>query len=176
MPSRNESWESGSYAFRPIAADDLPLLHRLLAAPSVREWWGDPDEELELIKENFSLDWIDSFLVSHEGRPFAYIQCYDIFGEDYQPFPDQPAGTRGIDQFIGEPDMINLGHGSRFISAFAHHMLSRGVTRIVTDPDPDNARAIAAYRKAGFTPLNQRDTPWGPCLLMARDPDQRTNA
>lgn len=171
MPSfAAKNREAGAYRFRPIVESDLPLLRRWLAEPHVREWWGEPDSELNLIEENFGLDWIDSFLVTYAGRPFAYIQCYCIFSEDYQPFPDQPAGTRGIDQFIGEADLINAGHGSRFISAFVADMLARGVPRIVTDPDPDNARAIAAYTKAGFRPLNQRNTPWGPCLLMARDP------
>ena len=33
-------------------------------------------------------------------------------------FGPQPEGTRGIDQFIGEADMIERGHGSAFIRAF----------------------------------------------------------
>jgi aminoglycoside 6'-N-acetyltransferase len=172
--SETAAFEIGEYSFRPIENDDLPTLHAWLGEPHVREWWGDPDEELELIKENFVLDWVESCLVAHRGDPFAYILCYDIFAEDYRPFPEQPMGSRGIDQFIGPRDMINVGHGSRFISAFAAQMLALGAPRIVTDPDPANARAIAAYTKAGFTPLDRRDTPWGRCLLMALDGENRT--
>src|ERR1700752_2336189 len=69
------AWDSGDYRFAPIVEADLTLLHRWLGEPHVREWWGEPDREIELIKENFTLNWIDSFLVSHEGRPFGYIQC-----------------------------------------------------------------------------------------------------
>lgn len=170
------AWENGNYQFAPVVEAHLPLLHRWLGEPHVREWWGEPDHEIELIKENFTLSWIDSFLVSYRERPFGYIQCYDIFSDDYQPFPDQSAGTHGIDQFIGEPDMINRGHGSGFISAFASSVLSGGVPRIVTDPDPDNARAIAAYKKAEFRALDQLDTEWGPCLLMARDAVKQAKA
>ena len=63
-------------------------------------------------------------------------------------FGAQPLGTRGIDQFIGEPDMIGRGHGSAFIRAFIDDPC--GMARAVTDPDPANARAVRAYEKAGF--------------------------
>ncbi len=62
----------------------------------------------------------------------------------------QPAGTRGLDQFIGEPDMLDRGHGSAFIRVFAERLLANGTPRVVIDPDPTNARAIRAYEKAGF--------------------------
>jgi RimJ/RimL family protein N-acetyltransferase len=35
-----------------------------------------------------------------------------------------------------------------------------------TDPSPDNARAIACYRKAGFRDIGVIATPDGPALLM----------
>jgi RimJ/RimL family protein N-acetyltransferase len=40
------------------------------------------------------------------------------------------------------------------------------VTRIQTDPSPDNARAIRCYQKAGFRAVRAVDTPDGPALLM----------
>ncbi len=45
-----------------------------------------------------------------------------------------------------------------------------GIPRIVTDPDPDNARAVRAYDKAGFRSEHVVDTPDGPALLMVRNP------
>ena len=39
----------------------------------------------------------------------------------------------------------------------------------MTDPDPDNARAIRAYEKAGFSKDRLIDTPDGVALLMVRD-------
>ena len=62
----------------------------------------------------------------------------------------KPVSTRGIDQFIGEADMLDCGHGSVFIRAFVGRLLTDGTPRVVTDPDPANARAIRAYEKAGF--------------------------
>ena len=42
--------------------------------------------------------------------------------------------------------------------------------RVITDPDPANARAIRAYEKAGFRQRPHVDTPDGPALLMVRNP------
>ena len=37
------------YQFRPMSADDLPLVRDWLARPHVAEWWGDADEQFELV-------------------------------------------------------------------------------------------------------------------------------
>ena len=81
---------------------------------------------------------MDQFIVAVDERPFGYLQCYDPAA-----WPDNRAsaisrhGTRGIDQFIGEADMIERGHGSAFIRAFVDGLLANGTPRVVTDPDPD---------------------------------------
>jgi aminoglycoside 6'-N-acetyltransferase len=41
---------------------------------------------------------------------------------------------------------------------------------VVTDPDPENGRAVRAYAKAGFQRDRLVDTPDGPALLMVRNP------
>ncbi len=65
--------------------------------------------------------------------------------------------------------MIGRGHGSAFIRAFVDDRLAQGAPRIVTDPDPENPRAIRAYEKAGFEKVRLVDTPDGIALLMVRD-------
>ena len=65
---------------------------------------------------------MDQFIVSIDGRPFGYLQCYRMSDWD-AGFGPQPDGTRGIDQFIAEPDMIGRGHGSAFIRAFIEGLL-----------------------------------------------------
>ncbi len=76
----------------------------------------------------------------------------------------QPAGTRGIDQFIGEADMLDRGHGSAFVRSFIDRMMTIGTPRIITDPDPVNVRAIRAYEKAGFQKDRMIDTSEGRVL------------
>jgi aminoglycoside 6'-N-acetyltransferase len=78
-------------------------------------------------------------------------------------------GTRGIDQFIGEADMLDRGHGSAFIRSFIDRMMTTGTPRIITDSDPVNVRAIRAYEKAGFQKDRMIDTSEGRVLLMVRN-------
>jgi aminoglycoside 6'-N-acetyltransferase len=154
------------YSFRRMSTADLPLIRRWLAEPHVSAWWGDPNEQFELIREDLDQPAIDQFIVASEDRLFGYIQSYDPAACPVQPFGTQPARTRGIDQFIGEPDMIARGHGSAFIRTFITRLLADGTPRVLTDPAPANTRAVHAYRKAGFQPDRLVDTPDGLALLM----------
>jgi aminoglycoside 6'-N-acetyltransferase len=155
------------YEFRPMTAADLPLVKRWLAMPHVTSWWGDADEQFELVSGDLSHPAMDQFIVAVDGQPFGYLQCYDLTAWN-SGFGSQPLGTRGIDQFIGEPDLIDRGHGSAFIRAFADRLLAAGTPRLVTDPDPANPRAVRAYEKAGFHRDRMVGTPDGPVLLMVR--------
>jgi aminoglycoside 6'-N-acetyltransferase len=156
------------YRFRPMTPADLALVRRWLETPEVMRWWGQPDEQYALVSGDLDHPDMDQFIVAIDDHPFAYVQCYGL-GTWNEGFGAQPKGTRGIDQFIGEPDMIGQGHGSGFIRQFADTLLASRLPRIVTDPDPDNARAIRAYAKAGFQNDRLVDTPDGLALLMVRD-------
>jgi aminoglycoside 6'-N-acetyltransferase len=156
------------YAFRDTTAGDLPMIRRWLAEPHVREWWGDPAEQYALVSADLDEPAMDQYIVSADGNDFGYLQCYDLTAWN-SGFGEQPKGTRGIDLFIGEAGMIQQGHGSGMIRAFADERLSRGAPRIVTDPDSKNLRALRAYENAGFARVGIVDTPDGPSLLMVRD-------
>jgi len=158
------------YQFRSMTAADLSMVRGWLAAPHVVEWWGDPDEQFELVSEDLTSVAMDQFIVAaDDDRPFAYLQCYDPSAWPEGGLGMHPPGTRGIDQFIGDPNMIGHGHGSVFIRDFTDGLLSAGTPRVLTDPDPANGRAIRAYEKAGFRSHRIVDTPDGPSLLMVRD-------
>ena len=156
------------YAFRPMASADLPLIRQWLAHPHVREWWGDPAEQFALVSGDLDEPAMDQYIVSTEGRAFGYLQCYDLTAWN-SGFGAQPEGTRGIDLFIGEADMIERGHGAALIRAYVEGRLRGGTPRMVTDPDPKNVRALRAYEKAGFRRDRMVDTPDGSSLLMVRD-------
>jgi aminoglycoside 6'-N-acetyltransferase len=163
-----------AYTFRPMTTDDQPLVRQWLTTPEVDRWWGGPDEdegddddgppfEEELGNPNIAL-WI----VSHEERAFSYIQDYDPHAWANHHFAPLPLGARGIDQFIGEPEMIGCGHGSAFIRAHVDKLFAQGAPAVGTDPHPSNGRAIRAYEKAGFVRDVEQDTQWGRALLMVR--------
>jgi aminoglycoside 6'-N-acetyltransferase len=133
------------YVFRPMTLADLPLIQHWLMEPHVVQWWGDPSGQYDLVSGDLDEPAMDQFIVATAGSDFA------------------------IDQFIGEPGMVERGHGSAFIRAFVDARLREGAPRIVTDPDPANTRAVRAYQKAGFEKAGMVDTPDGPALLMVRN-------
>lgn len=153
-----------SYSFTRVTQAELPVLREWQAQPHVREWWDGPEpgsgKELDDTR-------VARWVVSYAGRPFAYMQDYTVHGWDDHHFFDLPKGSRGIDQFIGEADMLGQGHGPAFIAARVKALFDAGAPVVATDPDPVNTRAIAAYRKAGFAPFGApQDTRWGRILPM----------
>jgi len=159
---------ASDYAFRAMTSADLPLIQRWLALPHVREWWGDPAAQFTLVSGDLAEPAMDQFIVSAAGGDFGYLQCYDLTAWN-SGFGAHPPGTCGIDLFIGEPAMIERGHGSALIRCFVEGRLASGAPRIATDPDPANERAVRAYEKAGFKRVRMVDTPDGPALLMVRN-------
>ena len=114
---------------------------------------------------------MEPFIVELNGKPIGYIQSYDPHLEDGHPYQDQPTGTLGIDQFIGEAALIGKGHGTRLIEAFVEQLFEEGAIRVIIDPDPANAAAIRAYEKAGFERFDTRHSKYGPALMLARNAD-----
>jgi aminoglycoside 6'-N-acetyltransferase len=162
---------TGVYDFRRLAPDDLELVNGWIARPHVAQWWidgtGGPSEPLDA--EIFDEVDFNAWIVSLNGRAFAYMQDYNPHLDPDHHFFDRPQGTRGIDQIIGEADMVDLGHGTAFIRQHTETLFAAGAPCVVTDPNPKNARAIRAYEKAGFVAFGDVISPeWGPSLLMQR--------
>jgi aminoglycoside 6'-N-acetyltransferase len=157
------------YEFRPMSQADLPLVRRWLHVPHVAEWWTGGEEQLERIHAHIDDPTIDVFIVHAEQRPIGYLQCYDQHAWCDNGLGRHPPGTRGIDQLIGEADIVDRGHGSAFIKTFIDGVIAAGAPRVITDPDPANKRAIRAYEKAGFLPAREVNTPDGIALLMVRN-------
>lgn len=165
-------------SFRPLTPADLPMLHEWLTRPHVAEWW-DGVPSLEEVEADFGPMLADgsttrAYIVLGDGRPIGYIQSYVALesGEGWWPDEVDP-GVRGIDQFLADPDLVGRGLGTRMVRAFLDRLFADpAVTRIQTDPSPDNPRAVRCYHKAGFEPVGVVDTPDGPALLMLCERDE----
>jgi aminoglycoside 6'-N-acetyltransferase len=160
-----------SYAFRPVVEKDLPAIAGWLAEPHVAQWWGDPETEIAAIRGHIDSISVEPLIVELDGRPIAYLQSYDPHLEDDHPYADQPFGTLGIDLSIGPPELVGIGHGSAIVRQFVEQSFEEGVPRVIIDPDPANIRAIRAYEKAGFQPIDRRQSEYGDVILMAIDAD-----
>jgi RimJ/RimL family protein N-acetyltransferase len=133
------------FEFRPLAADDFPLMLRWLTTEHIKKWWNDGDDTLEKVALHYGAkdDTVRFILLATEDnnkKPIGYFQYYFEMG-----------GTIGIDQFIGEENYLNRGVGTRAIKVFVGMIARRHrPTRIVLDPSPENKRAIRCYEKVGF--------------------------
>jgi aminoglycoside 6'-N-acetyltransferase len=154
------------YAFREMTADDLPMIARWLATPEVVEWWGDPDEQYTLVAGDLDNADMLQWIVSFEGRPFAYAQAYQVHVWPQPHFAHLLPGSMAIDAFTGEPDMIGAGHGGVFLRRLATRLRDGGAPVVAIDPDEDNLRARRAYARAGFVGDTLVETGEGPAVLM----------
>lgn len=166
--------EANPICFQPVGQEDLKLLDQWLHEPHIRKWWGDPEKELELIRDMVEgRDSTRPFLILLEDEPVGYIQCWRV--DDYQNeawlednpwLGNLPAGTVGVDLSIGDPDRLSQGIGSRALKAFVEKLIEEGRRSIIIDPDPANERAVRAYRKAGFRPIPHLVGHSGDSLIM----------
>lgn len=168
-------------AFRPLASGDLPLLHAWLGQPHVAEWWGSAPTPEEVRAEYgpalapADVHPLDApagavhYLACDGDVPFAFVQAYRAMADQAAGWwPDETdPHALGIDVFVGLPERLGQGWGTRTLRAFVAFLFADPrVTRIQADPAPDNVRAVAAFRKAGFGEEALVDTPDGPALLM----------
>jgi RimJ/RimL family protein N-acetyltransferase len=151
---------------------DVPQLHDWLNRPHVAERWDNATTLPEVEKRyqtHLNSACVFPFIVELDGKPIGFIQSYnaELVGDGW--WPGEPPGTWGVDQYLGEEGLLGKGIGSQFIRAFTDDLLKKSqVKRIITDPAPDNKRAIRAYEKAGFIGIGIVETPDGPAFLMEK--------
>ncbi len=164
-----------SVALRLMTTADLPMLHEWLNRPHVVEWWGGDDARPPLadVVEHYTPriqaeEAVTPYIAMHGGEPIGYAQCYVVLGSGDGWWEDETdPGVRGIDQFLGNPRQLNKGLGTKLVRALAERLFSDPtVTKIKTDPAPDNHRAIRCYEKAGFVQQKLIETPDGQAVYM----------
>ncbi|CAN5677537.1 GNAT family N-acetyltransferase [soil metagenome] len=167
----------GEIAFRPLTDGDYPLLRGWLAEPHVREWWGEPEEELGFIRNMVEgRDTTRPFIIEVDGAPVGYMQYWFVshhqneqWIEDHPWLAQLPPDAVGVDLTIGDAARLSQGIGSAALAAFARMLLEDGHPNIVIDPDRDNARAVRAYAKAGFRPVPHLEGRTAGVLIMQYD-------
>jgi aminoglycoside 6'-N-acetyltransferase len=147
--------------FLPVQPEHYPLLEQWLAAPHMREWWGDPAEELGFIRDMVEgRDTTRPFVIALGDEPVGYIQYWFIghhqneqWVKDNPWLMELPSDTVGVDLSIGDPQRLSRGIGSAALADFVRMLRIKGHANIIIDPDPLNTRAVRAYTKAGFRPV-----------------------
>lgn len=88
------------------------------------------------------------FILQLNSKDVGYIQFYK-----------SNALELGIDLFLADENLLSTGLGSRFLSDFIDMITQTEMPlRLVTDPHPENRRAIRCYEKCGFVQDRERST------------------
>ena len=164
-------YASGELSVRHLANTDSDMAHMVkwLTTPEVQEWYGGRDQvtDLALVLAEYGpggeveRDGVVPTIIELDGCPIGYAQLYEIddphdaaeFDLDSASSGDSRGGEGiwSIDLFIGEPDLFDQGIGRAVCRSAAEFMRSEWAARdVVILPYVENARAIAAYRAAGF--------------------------
>jgi len=158
--------------FRPIARNDLGLIHQWILRPRVTEWWHSPssiaDFEEHYLPSINGTSTTKAFVAQRDQEPIGFIQSYVVMGSGGGWWEnEQDPGARGVDQFLADPDQLNQGLGTAMVREFLAKIFREPeVTIVQADPDTNNHRAIRCYTKAGFAAVGQVVTPDGTALLM----------
>lgn len=173
------------YSFRPLADDDLPLMHSWLNEPGVVRWWEGSDSSWEAVVDEYGSDPEEDEALGYDvhwiaildGVDVGWIQCRaisDFEGGEAEPWVEAGAETSGagIDYLIGDPKVRGRGVGSAMVSAFVAQVvfgLHPSWTQVAADPYASNVASWRSLEKAGFRLLgmlpNKGDDE-GPSRLM----------
>lgn len=137
--------EDARVRLRAATSADLDAVFAIANEPSVREWWGPPIRA-ELADE-LSGDAADAVsLVIETGDAVAgLIQYHEETTPEFR--------HAGIDIFLGSA-WQGRGLGGEAIELLVRYLFDElGHHRITIDPAAENARAVAAYARAGFEPV-----------------------
>jgi AacA4 family aminoglycoside N(6')-acetyltransferase len=162
---------------RLMTEADLVMLHEWLNRPHIVEWWGGEEARpsLEEVREHYrpktlAEESVTAYIAMLGDTPVGYAQSYVAMGSGDGWWEDEvDPGVRGIDQSLANESDLNKGLGTALVRTLVRQLFADpAVTKIQTDPAPDNHRAIRCYEKAGFTRQGIVSTQDGPAMYMVQ--------
>jgi aminoglycoside 6'-N-acetyltransferase len=132
---------------RPLAEADLEPLIEIIKAPGVIEWWGPIGDDAKL-RDDLLLPGSD------DENAFAIEVGTELAGWLSVTEENEPSYRSAALDIMLAVDHQDHGLGPEALHlAIDWLAAARGHHRFTIDPDAGNARAIAAYEKAGFKPV-----------------------
>jgi aminoglycoside 6'-N-acetyltransferase-1b/aminoglycoside 6'-N-acetyltransferase-2 len=160
-----------------MTEQDLPMLHDWLNRPHIVEWWGGDEARptlSDVLEEyapaNLARESVTAYIAMLGDEPIGYAQSYVALGSGDGWWEDETdPGVRGIDQSLANPSQLGRGLGTKLVRALVEMLFQDpAVTKIQTDPAPNNLRAIRCYEKADFVRQKTIVTPDGPAAYMVQ--------
>ncbi len=144
---------TSTFTLRPVdPAADAPLLHGWFVQPRA-SFWGMTELSEEEVADIYG--WIDeqehltASLVLLDGHPVGLVQTYDPFVDEIGHHYDRRQGDLGIHLFLAD-DPARAGTTRRLMAYVTEHLFADpAVTRLVLEPDLDNAKSLALLERIG---------------------------
>lgn len=154
-----------------VTSSDLPLIGRWLREDHVRRYWGEPEENLRLLRDPPSSG-SRRAVIEADGRKVGLVlwQHPSRRELDEAGLHDVPESVIDIDIMIGEAAEVGRGVGPAAIRMAAESALAdSSVPFVIAATLIENQPSQRAFVKAGFR--NDRefdDVPSGRYVLMVR--------
>jgi len=123
---------------------DAELLVRWHDDPEVARYWDGATFTVDEMLSRLGRKHVDAFVVEARGAPVGYLQAWRGEG-----------GGCGLDMFL-IPSARGRGYGPDAARTLAQHLSDHGWKGLIVDPYLWNERAINAWRRAGFEPVEER--------------------
>lgn len=168
-----------TFNFKPLAIEDLNLLHQWFQEPVIHHLYGRNQTWSTIAIEHkykpriMGQEFIPSFLIIHNQFPIGFIQYYCLSEHLPEGIKDQSnplfaqysaEQIAGIDLFIAHHTKRSKGLGTQIIQQFIETFLTNYAC-IVVDPEKSNHQAIRCYEKCGFI-KTEFSTDTKHCVLM----------
>ena len=139
----------GLLSYRLATSDDVALLVAWHADPDVARYWDGETFTADEMRARLGRPDVDMWIVEEDGEPVGHLQSW--WDED---------GPRrgGIDGFL-VPAARGRGVMPTVARLLAFDLLAQGWAEVTVDPYEWNARAIRAWRKAGFVEVSRGHLP-----------------
>lgn len=164
--ANNESVNNSKVSFVLLEVSHFPLLLKWFKEPRVKKWWDkETNYSIESVHDKYisyalgyKLDnnfrkLIYPYIINIDGHLIGYIQFYDFydFPREYDIILENlPSSLAALDLFIGEPEFINKGFGTKILDLFTKNYVFSKFSYCFVDPEKENLAAIKAYQKVGF--------------------------
>lgn len=154
---------------RPAVPADIPTLRRWDEQPFVVE--SDPNDDWNWEYElGRTVDWREQFVAEVDRRSIGFVQIIDPQREETHYWGECGPHLRAVDIWIGEPDFLGRGYGSRLMQlALKRCFADASVSAVLIDPLASNARAIRFYERLGFRLVGPRRFGLDDCLVYRLD-------
>lgn len=144
--------------FRPLHREDISNIIYWLRQEHVLDVWdsaqnASDDQLYDKYIARLSDNSIETYIIVIDEVDVGLIQTYIV--ENIDDFSVEKDKAMGCDLFIGDPNYINKGYGTRLLRQFVRDyiFIHPEIEIACIDPEVANERAIAAYQNVGFRPF-----------------------